>query len=68
MAVVQVTPSFSLAGGTSIMFKASFSGLTPHAGGDNGHPTRQNVMLARQPRLGRFALITVKRLDFQSRE
>ncbi len=45
------------------MFKVSSSGLTLRAGGDNGLTIRSSIMRTRQPRLGRFALITVKRLD-----
>ena len=67
-AVVKVTSAFSLAGGTSIMVNEGSGGLALYAGGDNGAPTRQTILLTRQPRLGRFALIAAKRLDFQSRD
>ncbi len=46
-AVVKVMYSFSLAGGTLIMFKVSSSGITLNAVGDNGYPSRQNIMLTR---------------------
>ena len=50
------------------MFEVSSSGLALRAGGDNGHTIRPGIMLTQQPHLGRFALITVKRLDFQAGE